>query len=657
MNLKDHKFNFRFYFVISTLVLLSIILCSKLIYIQTVEGEKYNKIAEERTLKNVVVKPIPGNIYSDDQSLLATSVAKYELRWDSKVVSSQNYKKYKEKLAIGISIITSKNLLKIKNDLEAAKLSGNRYWLVGKNLSYSQQKALKNLPLFNLPSYKGGLIIEQKVTRERPLGKIAERTIGYKRQDPDGTFVRVGLEGAYGSLLEGKEGYRLKRKIANGKWKSINNTNEKEPTEGYDIYTTININFQDIAHNSLLEQLEKYEAEYGTVIVMEVETGAIKAISNLGITSNKTYYEKLNYAVGTAHEPGSTFKLMSIIAALEDGVVKPSDIIDTGNGERIIYGKKVKDSRKGGYGKISASKVFEVSSNTGIVKIIYDNYKDKPKQFVDRIYNMGLHKLLNIPIKGEALPKIPYPTDKEWSGISLPWMAWGYGVSTTPLQTLTFYNAIANNGIMVKPNFIDKIGRLGGKAHIEFSKEVLNPSVCSERTLLAVKKMLFNVVDKEWGTANNIKDSNFTIAGKTGTTQTDYTTNTTEYISSFVGYFPAEKPKYSCIVVINKPNKSKGYYGAQVAAPVFKKIVKKIYTGIPKEVIVSISNLKNSRNILPEIKNTLPNLIGLEPMDALAILEKKNIKVNIKGNRGKIKNQSVMPGTLLDKIKTIDLNL
>jgi len=657
MNSIHHKFNFRFYFVISSLLLLSTILCSKLIYIQAVEGEKYKKIAEERTLKNVVVKPIPGNIYSDDQSLLATSVAKYELRWDSKVVSRINFEKSKEKLATGISIITSKDLLKIKKDLEAAKLSGNRYWLVGKNLSFFQQKALKNLPLFNLPTYTGGLIIEQKVTRERPLGKIAERTIGYERQDPDGTFFRVGLEGAYGNLLEGKEGYRLKRKIANGKWKSINNTNEKEPTEGYDIHTTININFQDIAHNSLLEQLEKYEAEYGTVIVMEVETGAIKAIANLGVTSNKTYFEKLNYAVGTAQEPGSTFKLMSIIAALEDGVVKPSDIIDTGNGERIIYGKKVKDSRKGGYGKITVSKVFEVSSNTGIVKIIYDNYKDKPKQFVDRIYNMGLHKLLNIPIKGEALPKIPYPTDKGWSGISLPWMAWGYGVSITPLQTLTFYNAIANNGIMVKPNFIDKIGRLGGKAHIEFSKEVLNPSVCSETTLLAVKKMLFNVVDKEWGTANNIKDSNFTIAGKTGTTQTGYTTDSTEYISSFVGYFPSEKPKYSCIVVINKPNKSKGYFGAHVAAPVFKKIAKKIYAGIPEEVKVSISNLKNQNNILPVINDTLPNFIGLEAMDALVILEKRNIKVNIKGNKGKIKNQSVMPGTPLDKIKTINLYL
>ena len=652
-----NNFNSRFYIVVFGLLSLAIILCSKLIYIQIAEGDKYKKIAKERTLKNVVVKPIPGNIYSDDQNLLATSISKYELRWDSKVVSEINFKKNKEELSIGISKITERDLFEIKSELEKARLKGNRYWLVGKNLTYSQQKKLKNLPLFNLPTYKGGLIIEQKISRERPLGKIAERTIGYERPDPDGTFLRVGLEGAYGRLLEGKEGFRLKRKIANGRWKSINNINEKEPKQGYDIHTTININFQDIAHNSLLEQLEKYEAESGTVVLMEVETGAIKAISNLGVTSQKKYFEKLNYAVGYAQEPGSTFKLMSIIAALEDGVVKPTDIIDTGNGQRSIYGKMVKDSKKGGHGSISASRVFEVSSNTGIVKIIYDNYKDNPKQFVDRIYNMGIHRKLKIPIKGEARPIIPYPTDKEWNGISLPWMAWGYGVSLTPLQIITFYNAVANNGVMVKPNFIDKIGFLGARPHIQFSKEILNPSICSETTLSAVKKMLFNVVDKDWGTANNIKDKNLSIAGKTGTTQTAYTTNSTEYISSFVGYFPAEKPKYSCIVVINKPNKDLGYYGAQVAAPVFKKIAKKIYTGIPKEVRISLSNLKISETIFFNNNNTMPNMIGLETMDAIAFLAKQNIKVKVSGKKGKIKKQSVAPGTSLKKVKSINLYL
>ena len=657
MKKKYHKFNLRFYSIVVFLLLIAITLSSKLIYIQVVEGDKYKKIAEKRTLKNVIVKPIPGNIYSDDQSLLATSVAKYELRWDSKVVNNKDFIKNKEKLAHGISKIIGSDYLKIKKDLQRAREDDNRYWLVGKNLSYSDYIAMKKLPLFNLPSFKGGLIIQQNIIRERPLGKIAERTIGYERPDTGGRFFRVGLEGAFSGLWEGKEGYRLKRKIDNGKWKSINDTNEKEPKEGYDIHTTLNINFQDIVHNSLLEQMEKYEAEYGTVILMEVKTGAIKAISNLGITSNNKYFEKLNYAVGTTQEPGSTFKLMSMIAALEDGVVKPSDMIDTGNGERIIYGKKVKDSKKGGHGSISVSKVFEVSSNTGIVNIIYDNYNDNPKKFIDRLYNMGIHKQLNIPIKGEGRPKIPYPTDKDWSGISLAWMAWGYGVSLTPLQILTFYNAVANNGEMVKPVFIDKIGRLGRPPHIKYSKKVLNPSICSKETLSAVKKMLLNVVDKEWGTANKIKDKNFTIAGKTGTAQTEYTKNSTEYISSFVGYFPAEKPRYSCIVVINKPNKTKGYYGAQVAAPVFKKIAKKIHSGITKDIYIPFSNLGLTKKKSFEKKKSMPNLIGHEVMDAIVFLEKNNIKVNVFGKRGKIKKQSVVSGTPLNKIKSIDLSL
>ena len=346
----------------------------KLVYIQIIDGDKYKKIGDKRTLKNVVLKPIRGNIYSDDQSILATTVVKYQLNWDSKVVSEILFNKHKKEIAMGMSQILNKNYFDILKGIEEAKLLENRYFLIGKNLNYRQQSLLKKLPIFNLKANKGGLITKQKISRERPLGRIAERTIGYEKPTKNGTYYRVGLEGAFASILEGKEGFRLKRKIANGQWKAIRNTNEKEPTEGYDIHTTLNTNFQDLAHNALLKQIEKYEAEFGTVILMEVETGAIKAIVNLGKTDKGFYYEKLNYAVGFAQEPGSTFKLMSMIAALEDNYINPNDIIDTGNGERSIYGKKVRDSKKGGYGLISASKVFEVSSNTGIVNIVYDNY-------------------------------------------------------------------------------------------------------------------------------------------------------------------------------------------------------------------------------------------------------------------------------------------
>ena len=340
-----------------------------------------------------------------------------------------------------------------------------------------------------LYSYKGGFIVEQKLVREQPLGKIAERTIGYEKKDVAGSYYRVGLEGAFSQYLKGEKGYRLKQKIANGQWKPINYINEKEPTEGYDIYSTIDTNIQDISHNALLGQLEEFEAEHGLAVVMEVISGEIKAIVNLGRTNNGKYYEKLNYAIGESHEPGSTFKLMSMISLLEDNLIDENTKVDTGNGIIEFFGEyKVKDSKKGGYGVITSSKAFEVSSNTGLVKLVYENYKNNPKKYIDRLYNMDLNKPLNLPIKGEGLPIIPYPTDKNWNGLTLPWMAFGYGVSLTPLQVLAFYNAVANNGVMVKPKFIQKISNLGNKPTKVFETEILNPSICSKSTLVRVKE-------------------------------------------------------------------------------------------------------------------------------------------------------------------------
>ena len=587
---------YRSYLVALMLFIFSIILIGKLIHLQFSQGKKYRELASKRTLKNDIIQPSRGNIYADDGSIMATSIASYEIRWDAAVASKKNYQYYKNDLAKGLANIIDRDEHTILRKLDRAVARKNRYLLIAKGLTYSQQKKIKNLPLFELPSYKGGLIVEQQIVREHPLGKIAERTIGYEMQDKDGKFLRVGLEGAFGQYLKGEEGRRLKQKIAGGQWKPINDNNEKEPTQGFDIHTTINVNAQDIAHSALLEQLEKFEADHGCVVVMETSTGRVKAIANLGRTKLGTYYEKLNYAVGESHEPGSTFKLISIIAALEDKVVDENTLINTGNGELTFYGKyKVRDSKKGGYGAITAGKVLEVSSNTGIVKIIYENYKANPKKFIDRLFNMGINKTIGLPIKGEGKPKVPYPNDSDWDGLDLPWMAYGYGVSMTPLQTLTFYNAIANSGEMVKPRFIEKIGAIGESPQQIFRREILNPSICSNSTIKKVKNMMFNVVDKEWGTANNIKDKDFAIAGKTGTCQVDYSKDDKEvqYISSFVGYFPADKPKYSCIVVIHRPNKKLGYYGSTVAAPVFKKIAKKIYTSTPEEVYLDFNKVRS----------------------------------------------------------------
>ena len=601
MEKKLKQIMYRSYLLVFSLFIFSILLIGKLIHLQFSQGEKYRELASNRTLKNDILQPSMGNIYADDGSIMATSVARYEIRWDAAVPSKTIYQSNKNDLAKGLATIIDGDEDFILRNLDKAVSNQSRYLLIAKGLSYSEQKRIKKLPILKLSSNKGGVIIEQKTFREHPLGKIAERTIGYEIQDKEGKFIRVGLEGAFGQYLKGEEGRRLKQKIAGGQWKPINDNNEKEPTEGFDIHTTINVNIQDIAHTALLEQLEKFEADHGCVVIIETSTGKVKAIANLGRTEVGTYYEKLNYALGEAHEPGSTFKLVSMIAALEDKIIDENTPIKTGNGELTFYGKyKVRDSKKGGYGTIPAGKVFEVSSNTGIVKIIHDNYKNNPKKFVDRLYNMGINKPLGLPIRGEGKPKIPYPNDSDWDGLDLPWMAYGYGVAMTPLQTLTFYNAIANNGEMVKPRFIEKIGVIGESPQQIFGKEILNPSICSQSTIEKVKNMMFNVVDKEWGTAHKIKDKDFTIAGKTGTCQVDYnrTGKEVQYISSFVGYFPAKQPEYSCIVVIHRPNKLLGYYGSTVAAPVFKKIAKKIYTATPKKVHVDLDQLKS---LSPEI--------------------------------------------------------
>ncbi|MGA1029168.1 MAG: penicillin-binding transpeptidase domain-containing protein [Flavobacteriaceae bacterium] len=657
MDKQEQNLMWRFYLVVLVMFVFAVGIAAKIVVIQWVEGPDFEKRATAQTLKNVPLRPSRGNIYASDGSILATSVPRYEVRWDAATPSAARYEQNKVALAEALAAFLAQPQKDIQQKLNQARQQNNRYWLVARGLSYSQMQKVKSFPLFRDGPYKGGLIVEQSIVREHPMGKIAERTIGYEKRDPDGTFIRVGLEGAYFQYLSGEEGSRLKQKIANGQWKPINTDNEKEPTEGYDLYTTIDINMQDIAQNALLKQLEDFEAEHGTVVLMEVQTGAVKAIANLGRTSEGFYYEKLNYAVGESHEPGSTFKTMAMVAALEDQKIEVDTPVETGNGKMQFFGKyDVKDSKRGGYGTITAGKALEVSSNVGLVKIVYENYKDNPKQFVDRLYNMGLNKPLGLPIKGEGLPKIPYPDDKnEWDGLDLPWMAYGYGVSLTPLQTLTFYNAIANDGVMVKPKFLNKISNLGDTPKQVFEVELLNPSICSESTLTKVRQMLFNVVDKKWGTAHQIKDPFLTMAGKTGTCQVDYSGEAqVQYISSFVGYFPADAPRYSCIVVIHRPNKAKGYYGATVAAPVFKAIAKKVYNTTPQKAVLKKEQLQQLL-ATPKPTTTVPDVLGLKANEAIDILKEKGWRVEIVGKGQVVSQQEKANGP--NKASTIILTL
>lgn len=664
MAVEDKQISYRIYLVAFVLFLMAIAITVKLTNIQWVEGNYYRKLAKERTVKNFVIPANKGNIYSADGSLLATSIPNYTIRFDAVAPKEEDFKANVDSLALGLSKLIGKPKSVIAEELRKARNNQNRYLLIAKGLTYTQYVDVKNLPLFNKGAYKGGIIVEQETVREHPIGKIAERTIGYERIDEDGVLKRVGIEGAFGKYLNGKDGKVLKQKIAKGQWKPIRDVNEVEPQDGYDVISTIDVYIQDIAHHALLKQLEFYQADHGCVVVMETKTGYVKAISNLGRAKDGSYYETINYAVAESHEPGSTFKLVDMIALLDDKKVDTNKVYDSRGGEIVYNGRKVRDSHKGGYGKISLAKGFEVSSNTVLVQAVYENYKNNPDEFVNRINRMGLNKPLGLPFKGEGIPVVHQPGEKGWDKNTLPWMAFGYSVAITPLQTLTLYNAIANNGEMVKPQFVSEI-KEWNKTIKKYDKKVINKSICDQVTINKIKAILQNVVKR--GTGSKLYSKDFSMAGKTGTAQVDYhkKDGSMYYASSFVGFFPAEEPKYSCIVVVHKPNVSAGYFGADVAGPVFKRIAQKIFTDAPTTNEVKSLNKKintqeaNYGDYYTKINSKpkyIPNLKGMSGMDAVALLESLKLKVKVIGV-GKVKSQSLKPGEAIQKNETIILEL
>ncbi len=648
----------RLYFIAGCMFIFALAVVFKLLSIQFLQGDKYRDLAEERTVKNVVIPANRGNVYSANGNLLATSVPKYDIRIDAMTPSSTTFEKYLKPLCDSLSKFSGKSSSYYEKAIRKARANKNRYLLLSRNIGYSDYIRIRNFPLLNLGAFKGGLIVEQTTKREHPMGGIAQRSIGYERFDEDGNATRAGLDGAFGAkYLRGTDGHRLKQKIGKGQWKPIADYNQVEPKDGYDIYTTISVNIQDIAHHALLQQLEYYEAEHGCVVVMEVETGEIRAISNLGRTDKGTYYEKLNYAVGESHEPGSTFKVMALMAALEDKVIDTSTIVDTKRGRKMFYGRYINDSKNGGYGEISAARALEVSSNIGLATIIDENYAKTPEKFLNRLKGWKLDKPLGLPIVGEGKPEIYAPGHDKWSKNALPSMSYGYNLELTPLQTLTFYNAIANNGVMVKPRFIREVKELDKQIE-SFDEEIINSKICSGKTLKEIQAILKNVVER--GTGKSLYSPYFSMAGKTGTAKAEYWMadwdKDRRYVSSFAGYFPAENPKYSCIVVIHKPSVEKGYYGADVTGPVFKRIAQKIFTDTPlidevKSLEVQHAGVEKEYeqyyDISEKHKTIMPNVVGLPTMDAIAILENMGLKVRAQGI-GEVKSQSINKG---DKIK------
>jgi cell division protein FtsI (penicillin-binding protein 3) len=661
----DKHISYRIYLVAFVMFLIAIAITVKLSKIQWSEGDHFRALAKERSVRNFVIPANKGNIYSADGSLLATSIPNYNIRFDARAPKDSDFNANVRALADSLALMLGKSSAHYEAELKRARTNRNRFLLLARDLSYTQYMRIKSFPLFIKGPYKGGIIVEQKTIREHPIGKIAHRTIGYERVLPDGSPDGKGIEWAYRRYLNGKDGKILKQRIAKSQWKPIRDQNEVEPQDGYDVISTLDVYIQDIAHHALLKQLEEYEAEHGCVVVMETRTGAVKAISNLGRDQDGSYYETTNYAITESHEPGSTYKLADLVALLEDKKADTSTVFDSRGGVVTFSGKSVKDSQKGGYGKISLARGFEVSSNTVLVQAVYDNYRSNPKQFIAHLDRFGLTKPLGLPIEGEGKPYVPRPGDAAWSAISLPWMAFGYGVSLTPLQTLTFYNAIANNGEMVKPQFVSEI-REWNRTVKRFNKEVLNPRICSPETTKKVREVLANVVKR--GTASKLYTKDFPMAGKTGTAQANYNKDGIEkhYISSFVGYFPANQPRYSCIVIVHRPKTTgNNYYGADVAGPVFKRIAQKIYTDTP-----STNEIKNLNRPEPiqeqdfskfyakavENSSAVPNVRGMAGMDAVALLENFGLRVKVVGV-GKVKKQSLKPGETLEKGKTILLEL
>ena len=626
------------------LALFAVAVLVKLYVVSIRDGGALREAARDRVVQQRTVQASRGNIYSSDGQLLATSMPVYELRWDASLVNQEHFDQNINKTAIGLQLLLpERSAWEWLTYLKEQQSGQKRYALIAKNLSFSMYRRVRDLPLFDGGPFEYGLIAEERYTRLMPLGMMAERTIGYWRPD-----AKAGLEATFNKVLGGQNGLRWMQHFGKGQWKPLEANYEVEPRDGADIETTLDTRIQDIAHRALLQRLEQFQAEHGSVIVMEVATGKIRAMVNLGREDgDSTYTELRNYAVWERTEPGSTFKFAALLAALEDGVVDTATKVDTDGGVYMVYGKKVNDSHKGGYGVISLGRALEVSSNTGVVKAIYPKYAANPQEFIDRLYQMGLGEKTGIEVNGESKPFIPQPGSGRWSGTTLPWMMFGYGVQCTPLQTLVFYNALANEGKMVRPRLWERtIDR--GQVVAESEVEYIRSSIASKENVAKVRNLMENVVLR--GTATNIRLDSLKLAGKTGTCQLEYWNPAKMgYQASFAGYFPADNPKYSCVVVVSRPIKSMGYYANVVAAPVFQDIAVGITRFIPDEQAPpkgywteGLENVAQKQSASSEKqwadaeadleRGTMPNWTGWKATDALRLLERKGYTVQTKGN-------------------------
>jgi cell division protein FtsI (penicillin-binding protein 3) len=698
----------RTYTAYALMCALAAVIIVYLFRIQFKEGKKWRALADDLSTSVQTIEPSRGNIFSSDGSLLATSLPIYDLRLDGKSPGFREddlFENQVDSLAFCLNkIFSDRSKEDYKRILKGVRKRGDRYYLLKRKVSYPEMKQVKNFPIFRLGKYKGGLTIEEKNRREKPFDFLAERTIGYSVKG----IAPVGIEGAFNKELSGKPGKRVMQRIAGGTWIPVNDEDiQIEARNGLDIQTTIDVNLQDVAEYALMRTLILNDAEWGTAILMEVSTGEIKALANLTRVSEGNYTEKFNYAVGESLEPGSTFKLISLMALLEDGKASLEDRYDTEKGEKKYFARATMfDSERGGHGIVSLKEAFELSSNVAISKAVYEAYKDNPTQFYNYLDRLKLTRPIGFQLSGEGKPHIKKPGDKDWYGTTLPWSSIGYEIKVTPLQVATIYNAIANKGKMVKPLLVKEILKTG-KPVKQFQTVTMVEQVCKPSTLKDLYTALKGVV--EHGTGNNLKNPNYTVAGKTGTAlvadgRLGYKNKV--YRSSFCGFFPADNPKYTCMVMVNAPSKGV-YYGSAVAGPVFKEIADKVYAnstslhpelrftvqpGTLKIPHLTVGNREDLSVILNRIQisthgNTdsleefgsewatgstagnfvmlksythqklqMPDVKGMGLRDALYLLENRGLKVKING-AGKVKSQSINAGQIVSKGMVVTLQL
>jgi len=675
----------------------------KLVHLQFFQGARWEKEAGVARLVYKTVKATRGNICADDGSLLATSLPFYRVALDPCIVDEITFQEQVGSLSqLLANFYKDKSAETYQQLIQNARQAKRRYLVINKKwIDYQAKKEMSQWPIFCQGRWRGGVLFEKVEKRFQPFKNLATRTIGVVNANEYG----AGLEYSFNQDLRGLDGSALYQKTVGGNWKMIDGGAADRPVHGYDLETTIDINLQDVAHNSLLRALQASEAAYGCAVVMEVKTGEIKAMVNLSRTDDAQYKECYNYAVGNqgTAEPGSTFKLASMLALLEETSVALTHTIDTGDGRFQFYDRILKDVKRGGFGELTVQEVFEHSSNIGMARLIDEAFGKNPQKFVDYVHQLGLSKPLGIQMVGVGVPLVKNPKSPEWSGVTLQWMSIGYELKITPLHTLTLYNAVANNGKMIQPVIVKKI-KQANRTIKEFQGAVLNKKICADATLQKLKTMLEGVVER--GVARRFRHGFYQIAGKSGTANKvvngKYTHDT---YASFVGYFPAGSPRYSCIVVIDSPQGHAWHFGASVAT-VVKDIADKIAAkDLAAQDFITAKNSTTPPGTFPLIRagyrdellqlcdtlgiacrnrelaaawvrstvdedhivwkangapkaGQVPHVLGMTLKDALFLLENCGFKVIVQGHQGgRVKTQSLPPDTRLPSGEHVTLQM